>query len=97
MRIFKMDNIETIRWILTGLVGLAGWLVAFGRKVITTRVIDEVSKTFVRRDIYDLEMKNVQASITALTLEQKANHADMINRLEKSFEQINKKIEMLVQ
>ena len=97
MDIFKMDNIEIIRWILTGLVGLAGWIVAFGRKIITSKVVDEVSKTFVRREIYELEMKNVQASITALTLEQKSNHADMVNRLDKAAEQIYKKIDMLTQ
>lgn len=95
--LLNMDKTEILRWIFTLLIGGAGWAFAFGRKIITQKVIEEASMIFVKREIYELEMKNVQASITALQLEQKANHQDMINRLEQVARQINEKIDLIMQ
>jgi hypothetical protein len=78
-------------------IGAAGWVFALGRRMITSKVIDEAVQIFVKREIYELEMRSIQASITALQLEQKTNHSDMINRLDKAVDQINKKIDLLVQ
>lgn len=93
----NMDNAEILRWIITIIIGAAGWLFALGRKMITNKVIEEVGALFVKREIYELEIKNIQASIMALQLEQKANHADFIVRLDKAVDQVSKKVDLLVQ
>lgn len=90
MDFFQMDQAELSRWIITLIVGGAGWAFALGRKVITSKVIEEASQIFVKRDIHDLEIRNMQNSITS-------NHADLVVRLDKAVEQINQKIDLLTQ
>ena len=97
MDILKMDITEFLKWVVMLAIGSSGWIFGFGRRMITNKVIEEASQIFVKREIYELEMKNIQASITALQLEQKSNHQDFIVRLDKAVEQLNKKIDLLVQ
>lgn len=97
MDFLHMDQAELIKLIIMIIVGGAGWAFALGRRVITSKVIEEASAIFVKRDIHDLEIKNMQTSIIDVQREQKSNHADLVARLDKAVEQINKKVEMLMQ
>lgn len=95
--IFNMDKSEVFRWIVTIIIGGAGWAFALGRKMITSKVIEEAEQRFVKREIYELEMRSIQESIKALQLEQKNNHADFIVRLDKATDQLNLKIDKLIE
>ncbi len=76
-------NEKVLEYIIMGLVSISGWITAIGHRVFMSSLMEKVGQRFVSKEIYEKDMKAIQASLSSIETKVDIGMDKLENKIDK--------------